>query len=160
MAEAFGAIFICSFNGRTEDAAGHGTPGVDFAEAGGKIERGTGRVIGEIVEFFLVFWAGAEDAGFTIAGKSCAVLCEPGAGADFDGVRGCGVRCAECGHAGAEAGRVEGVDAEGAEAALRAAGAADEMRTGAEGGLGERRVDDLEEVGVARREHEGMILRQ
>ena len=40
--------------GRSEDAARHGTPGVDVAASGGWIEGGTGRVVVEVVEAGLV----------------------------------------------------------------------------------------------------------
>ena len=65
----------------------------------------------------------------------------------------------QCSYAGAETRGVEGVDGEDAVAALRTAGAADQVRAGAAGGLREGGIDDLDKLGVAEREHGGMILR-
>lgn len=91
-----------------------------------------------------------------VAGKAAAVFLDPGAGAAFDFAGKSGVGGAECRHSSAEAQRVEGIDSEGAMAALRASNTASEMWTSAAGCIDERGVDDLHEFGVARRQaHEG-----
>ena len=57
------AIAFGDTHRRTEDAAGHGTEGVDVAKAGLRVEGGTGRVVGEVFEAGLVRFGSAEDAG-------------------------------------------------------------------------------------------------
>ena len=136
-------------DGRAEDATGHGTPGIDIAEAGGGVEGGTRGVVGEVFEAGLVGFGVSEEAGEGIAGKVGQVLGEPGAGAAFEiGGEGWLVG-AQCFHAGAEAEDVECVDGEGSVAALGAAGAAGEPGAGAARGFGQRGVDDLHELGIA-----------
>lgn len=49
-AEAGVAGIVLSTKGWTEDAAGHRARGVEVAEPGGRIERGAGLVVGEVVE--------------------------------------------------------------------------------------------------------------
>ena len=71
-------------DGRAEDAAGHGPPRVDIATAGSGIERGAGRIVGEIFEAGAVGVGRSEEAGFSVAGKIGAVLGEPRAAAAFD----------------------------------------------------------------------------
>ena len=73
-------------HGRAEDSARHGAPRVNVAEAGGRIERGTRCVVGEIVEARLVCVGVAEDAGGEIAGKAGPEFGEPCAGALTDGL--------------------------------------------------------------------------
>lgn len=145
-------IAIADADWWTEDAAGHGTPGINVAAASGGIEGGTGRFVGELFEFFLVGGGRAEEACLAIAREGRAVLVEPGLGAtgEFGGQRGVGG--ADGVHTGAEAGGVEDVDGEGAVAALRTADAAGEPWAGTAGDIGKRSVDDLHEFGVARGE--------
>jgi hypothetical protein len=156
MAEAFGSVFTYRPNGRAENAAGHGTPLVDAATAGRGVERGAGGFVGEVFKAGLIGGRSAERAGLGITGKIWAVLGEPRPGAKLE-VRSerriCG---AQSGHSFAEARRIEGVDGEGAVAALRATDATDEKVSGAAGGIGKRCVDDLDELGIAReKRHEG-----
>jgi len=47
-------VVVCHADGRAEDAAGDGAPGVDVAESGGGVEGGAGGLIGEVVEAGLV----------------------------------------------------------------------------------------------------------
>jgi hypothetical protein len=136
-------------DGRPEDAAGHGAPGVDVATAGEGIEGRAGSVIGEVVEAGPIEVGRAEAAGSGIAGERGAVLVEPGAGAVFKGLRGGGRGGAQGVHAGVEAGGVEGVDGEGAVTALRAAGAANQPGAGLLRCAGQSGIDDLDELGVA-----------
>ena len=158
IAEGFLAAGADGADGGTEDAAGHGTPGVDAAAAGGWIERGTGRFVGEILEAVAVAVCCAQHAGGRVAGKCGAVLGNPGAGAGLDGAGGLRVCKKERFHARAEAPCVEGIDGESAVAALGAADAAGEVRPGAMRGGGEVGVDDLDELEIAgRQRHEGSI---
>ena len=150
MAEAFLAVVAYCAHGRAEDAAGHGTPGVHIAAAGRGVEGGTGGFVGEVREFFLILEGFSEYAGVSVAGEIRAVFRKPGAGAGFD--FGCerGTCGAELVHSGAEARGIEGVDGECAVAALRAADAAGEKRSGAARCFGKRSVYDLDEFGIAR----------
>jgi len=135
--------------GRSEDAAGHGSPGIDIAEASGRIEGGTGRIVSEVVEAGLVFVGCPEETGVAIAGEIRTVGGEPVARAVLDGLgccRACGMQCL---HPGAEAESIERVDGEGAMAALGATGATGEPGTGTLGGLGEGRVQDVDQLAVA-----------
>jgi hypothetical protein len=161
VAETLGAVFTCRANRRPEDAAGHGTPRVDVATAGGGVERGASGIVGKVFKTFLVGSRCAKNARLAIAGKVWAVIGEPGAGAELEV---CGERwiCgAQSGHSLAEARGIEGVDGEGAVAALCATDAAGEEVSGAAGGIGERGVDTLEKLGVARgKGHGGRIAEQ
>jgi hypothetical protein len=160
VAQAFGAVVIGRANRRSEDAASHRTPGVDVAPAGGGVERGTGCVVGEAVEFFLVLDGFSKCADVGIAGKIGAVLGEPGLGAAFDRCGEFRIGYAQRGHASAKARSVERVDGECAVAALRASNAAGEQISGTARCVGERGIDDLDEFGVARRKrHEGKDTR-
>ncbi len=143
-------------DGRTEDAAGHGPPGIDVATASDGVEGRTGSVVGEVVEAGAVGGGGPEATGGEIAGESGSMLVEPGASAVFEGLRRGGSGRAQGVHAGVEAGRVERVDGEGAVTALGAAGAANEPGAGPVRRVGQSGVDDLDEFGVARRKmHKG-----
>lgn len=136
-------------DGRTEDAAGHGAPGVDVAESCGGVEGGTRGFVGEVFESSVVGIGCAEEAGLGIAREVGEVFAEPGAGAEFEiGGEG-GLGGAQRIHAGAEAEDVERIDGEGSVAALRAPGSAGEPGAGATAGFGERSIDDLHEFSVA-----------
>ena len=113
-------------DGRAEDAAGHGAPGIDVAEACFRIEGGAGRVVGEVIEASLVFFGAAEDAGGGVAGEIGGVLIEPCMSTSADCVSDAGTRGIQGLHSGLEAGGVEGVDGESAVTALSASGAAGE----------------------------------
>ena len=121
------AAFFAGAYGGAEDAAGHWAGGVEVAEAGFGFEGGAGGVVGVVLEGEFVGLAGAEDAGFDIAGEVEAVFGEPCDGAGFDTGGAVGVGDAKGGHTGAEAAGVEGVEWEGSVAALGAAGAAGEV---------------------------------
>ena len=113
-------------NGRAEDAAGHGTPLVNVAKAGGGVERGTGCFIGVVFEAVTICLGVAETACLWIARKVSAVLADPCLGAAFKGGGEIWVFGAQSFHASGEALGIEFVDGKGSMAALRAAGAADE----------------------------------
>jgi len=119
-------ITVGDADGRAEDATGHGTEGVDVAEAGFGVESGAGYVIGEVLEAGLIGFGGAEDAGSGIAGEGGGVLVEPGFRAASDGLSGVGVGSVERLHAGLETSGVEGIDGKDAVTALRASGSAGE----------------------------------
>ena len=135
-------------DGRAEDTAGHGAECVDVAETRVGIEGGAGGVIGEVFEAGLVFFGCSEDSGSGVAGEVGGVLVEPGADAVANGFGQLRIGVTEGLHAGVEPGGVEGVDREGAVAALGAAGAAGEPGAGAASGVGEGGVHDLNELGV------------
>ena len=149
VAEARYAVVAFSANRWPEDAAGHGTPLINIAAAGCGVERGTRRVIGEVFELGLIGGRGADDAGVEIAGEVRSVLGEPRVGTTLDGGSEFGLGGAQSIHAGAEARSVECVDGESPVTALRAADAAGEEGASAAGGVSERGVDDLDELGIA-----------
>ncbi len=118
---AFGA------HGWAEGAAEDGAVFVEVAGAGGEVEDGAGLVVGELFEEdggFVVF---VEDAGGEVAGEPWV---EAGEGLGY-ALRGCAAlfrgRLVRAGEAFAEAGGVFVGDGEDADAALGAAGMADEM---------------------------------
>ncbi len=149
---AFGVIFCVGFglaaDGWAEDATGHGAEFVEFTEAVFGVECGAGGFVGEVFEGFLLRFAFAEDAGDGVAGEVRGKFLPIfiGAVANFCCLFGGGD--GQLCHAFAQALSVERVDGEGSVAALGAAGAADEMRAAAAGGVGEGCVDDLEELAV------------
>ena len=57
-------------NRRAEDAAGHGAPFIDIAETGGRVERGTWRLVGIVLKAGAVRIGFAETASFRIARES------------------------------------------------------------------------------------------
>lgn len=161
VAEAFGAVFVYRADRRAEDAASHGTPLVDVATAGRGVKRGAGSVVGKVFKEGLVGFRRAERAGPEIAGKGRTVLSQPDAGAVLDCGGQRGVCDPKIGHAFAEARGIEGVDGEGSMAALRATDAAGEEVSGAASGIGDRGVDNLDQLRVARgKRHGGRIIRQ
>jgi hypothetical protein len=136
MAQAFFAVFACGAHGRAEDAAGHGPPCVDIAAAGRGVERGASGIVGEVLKAGLIFRRTTECAGVSIAGEIRAVCREPGAGAAFDLSRERGIYGVQLDHSDAKARGVQRVDGKGSVAALRAADAAGQERTGAASRLG------------------------
>jgi hypothetical protein len=88
-----------------------------------------------------------------------------GAGAPLDRGRERGIGCAEFGHSGAKPRGVERVDREGPMAALGAADAAGERRTGAARGFSQQSVHNLHKLSIARgkvhkRKHSGSLTRR
>lgn len=155
MTQTFGPAGAGGADGRTKDAAGHGTPLVDIAAARGGVECGTWGIVGEVLESGLIGDGCAERARIGVAGKVRAMLGEPVAGTALDGGGESWLRGAQSGHAGGEARGVEGIDGEGAVAALGATDAAGKECSGAEGRIGEHGVDDLDEFGIARWKRHG-----
>ena len=150
MAQAFSAIFACRANRRAKDAAGHGPPCVHIAAAGCGVECRAGGIVGEVFEAGVIFGRVAESAGVLIAGKIRTVFGEPGAGAvgDFGSERG--ICDAQLGHPGAQARGIKRVNGKGSVTALRAPDAAGQERSGAAGCLGERGIQNLHKLDIAR----------
>ena len=150
MAQAFSAIFACRANWRAKDTAGHGPPRVYIAAAGRGVECGACGIVSEIFEACLVIDRTAECAGVSIAGKIRTVFGEPGAGAvgDFGSERG--ICDAQLGHPGAQARGIERVNGKGSVTALRAPDATCKERFGAAGCLGERGIQNLHKLDIAR----------
>lgn len=144
----FAGIGVFGANGWSEDAAGHGTGGIDFAETGFWMERGAGGFIGEGFKGFLIRLGVAEDAGFQVAGEAGCETLQIQTSAGGDGFGAAWVGQGHFGHRAAQALGVEWVDGEGSVAAGGAARAAGEMRTGAAGRVSEGGVDDLDQTGV------------
>lgn len=151
----FGAFGFCAgmaADGRAEDAAGHGTGFVEVAEAVFGVEGRAGGFVGEVFEGGLGFFAFVEDAGGRVAGEAWGEFFPILMGAKLDGCGSFGVGGGELRHAGAETCGIERVNGEGPVAALGAAGAADEVRAAALGGVGEAGVDDLDELAVLKKQ--------
>jgi len=143
----------------TENSTGHGTPGVDVAESRGRIESGTWRFVGELLEPGLLLLGRAKHSRPAITGKFGAVVCKPFSRSPFE--RRCRgvIRRMQYLHPGAKTHRVERVDCEGSMTALRAAGAASEPRACATGRIGEGRINNLHEFMVSGRElHKDSIV--
>jgi len=143
-------------DGRTEDAAGHGTPLVDIAVTGGGVERGTRGLIGVVLEAGAIGVGVAEATRRAIAGKCGAVLVEP---YPRPALEVCGenrVLAAQSLHAGGQALDIKLVDGEGAVAALSAPWAAIQPGAGAAGGISQCSIHDLHEFPIAcRKSHSG-----
>jgi len=152
MADAFCPAVIDGADGRAEDAAGHGTPCVNVAAAGGWVERGAWRVVGEVVEAGPLEIGCSEHAGLEVAREVRPMFGEPGAGAALDPGGERWIGGAQFGHTSTQTLRIKRVDGEGAVTALHAADSACEKRAGAAGCVGESRVDDLDQFGIARGE--------
>jgi len=152
MAEAFGAVVAGGANGRSEDAAGHGAPLVDIAAAGRGIESRTSCFVGKVVKAGPVGVGCTEEAGLRVAREFGAEIGEPGESAALDDGGEGGLRCAESGHSDAKAFGVQSVNSECAVTALRASDTTGEKISGAAARVGERCVDDLHELRIARRE--------
>jgi hypothetical protein len=139
------AIVAGSAHGRAEGAAEDGPMFVEVAGAGGEVEDGTRLVVGELLEedgSLVVF---AKNAGGEIAGEPWV---EAGESIGYSCVDACGslrVCCFEDGKAFTEAGCVFVGDGEDADAALGAAGVADEMISTPTVGVGYGCVYDLDE---------------
>lgn len=144
--------------GRAEDAAGHGTGGVEVAETGGRIESGTGLVVGKVLE---LFGAGfVEETGDGIAGKLRGEMRNGRGGAVADG---CGTRWiggGERGESVAETGGIELRDGKDSDAALVAAGSAEQPGAGAACSVGYCRIDDLDKLCVSGRKHDFRIAKR
>jgi len=155
--------------GRPECPADDGAMRVEVAGAGGGVEYGTGFVVGELFPpqraktarwgprfeeggGLLVFGIGEDAIGGEVAGvassrKPGVETGEGGGDAGVDAGGAGGVGLGEGSEAFAKTGCVLLRDGEDANAALRAAGAADEVRAAAESGGGEGGGYDLDEVG-------------
>jgi hypothetical protein len=137
-------------HGWAKSAAEEGAVFVEIAGAVDEVEYGAGLVVGELFE---------EDGGFMVFVKDArgAVAWEPGIEAG-QGVRYALVdaRCfgwvglVEGGEAFAEARCILVGDGEHADAALGAAGFADEMLAAAAVGVGHSGIYDLDEIGIGR----------
>jgi hypothetical protein len=142
---AGGEVVFFGAHGWAEGAAEDGAGLVEVAGAGGEVEDGAGLVVGELFEEdggFVVF---VEDAGGEVAGDPGV---KAGEGVGYAGVEAGGfggVGLLERAETFAEAVGVLLRDGEDADAALIAAGATDEMWAGAESGVYEGRVYDLNE---------------
>ncbi len=141
---------------RAEDAASHGARGVEVAESGGGVESGTGLVIGEVFEESGTGFVKQASAG--ISGEIGSDAREGLLGAPADGCGALRIGRVEGGEAFTQAGGVELGDGEYADAALGASGSAFEPSAGAAGSVGNGGVDDLDELGVAGREHAVRIV--
>jgi hypothetical protein len=142
---AGGEVVFGSAHGGAEGAAEDGAVFVEVAGAVVGVEDRAGLVVGELLEEdggFVVF---VEDAGGSVSGEPGV---EAGEGVGYAGADALSfgwVGLFECGEAFAEAGCVLVGDGEDANAALRAAGFADEMCAAAAVGVGYGTVYDLDE---------------
>ena len=127
---AGGEITFFGAHGWAEGSAEDGAMFVQVAGAVIGIENGAGFVVGEFFEedgLVIVF---GEDAGGNIAGEPWIEACEGGGDAGADALGAGGVGLGEEFKAFAQTGRVFVRDREDSNAALSAAGPADEVRVG------------------------------
>lgn len=132
--------------GWAEGAAEDGAVQVQIAGSAGRVQDGTGLIVGEILERAGGFVILCEDAASGIAGKAGG---EAGDGVGYsvaNALGANGIRLREKVEAGAQAACILMRDGENAMAALGAAGTAGQVRAAADGGGGEGCVDDLNEV--------------
>ncbi len=156
---AGGEVVLCGAHRWAEGAAEDGAMLIEVAGAVAGVEDGTGFVVGELFEEdggFVIF---VEDAGGTVAGKPGV---EAGEGVGYSCVDACGfgwIRLFESSETFAEAGGVFLGNGEDSNAALGAAGMADEVCTAASIGVGYSGIYDLDESvgGIAADENCGVI---
>jgi hypothetical protein len=142
---AGGEVVFGGAHGWAEGAAEDGAMLVEIAGAVVEVEHRAGLVVGELFEENGGFAVFVEDASVQIAGEP-GVEAGEGVGYSCVDARGFfGVGLFEESEAFAETGGVFVRDGEDADAALGAAGFADEMRAAACGGGGEGGVYDLDE---------------
>jgi hypothetical protein len=137
--------------GRAEDAAGHGTGGIEVAEASGGIESGTWLVVGKVLE---LFGAGfVEETGERVPGKIGGETRDGccGTAADSCGARRIGG--GERGKSFAETGSIELRNGKDSNAALVATRSAEQPGAGAASGVGDSGIDDLDKLRVSDRNH-------
>jgi hypothetical protein len=142
---AGGEVVFRRAHGRAEGAAEDGARAVEVAGALVGVECGAGLVVGELLEESGGFVVFGEDAGGAIAGEPWVQAGEGRGNARADSLRAFGIGLSEEHEAFAEAGCVLLGDGEDADAALRAAGAADKVMGSAAVGVGYGGVDDLDE---------------
>ena len=155
MAEGGSTVSCVGLHRRTKDAAGHRPRFIEIAEPGCRIERGTGCVVSELLESRSLGIGLTQQAGCEVSGKLTAEFVNPSLRPALD--FGCAPRLIppQRFHADAEPPHIRLIDGEGSIAALRAPRPADEPFAGASLGLGQRCVDDLDELGVARVQDHG-----
>lgn len=134
-----------------EGAAGQRTAGVQIAQAGGGIENGAKLIVGEILESCSA--GGVEKTSARVAREIGAEAGDGCAAAGADSLGALRIRVVQSRETGTEPGGIELGDGEDADAALSASGGTAEMRAGAASGVSDSGIDDLNEVGVVRREH-------
>ena len=152
---AVGQVAFFSARGWAEGAAEDRAMLVEVAGAGGWVEDGAGLVVGEVVEGFGCLVVFGEKAGCGISGEVWGEALDGGGDAVADALGAGGVCDCELAEALAETRGVLLGDGEDADAALGAAGAAEEVMASAAVGIGCGGVDDLDEVGHAAYTAEG-----
>jgi hypothetical protein len=138
------AVIAFAAHGWAEGAAEDGAMFVEIAGSSIEVEDGAGLVVGELFEEDGGFVVLVENAGSDVAGEPWI---ETGEGGGYPGVDACGslrVGLLEGVEAFAEAGGVLVCDGEDSDAALGAAGVADEVRASALVGVGYCGVYDLD----------------
>jgi hypothetical protein len=142
---AGGEIVFRGAHWRAEGAAEDGAVFVEIAGAGGEVEDGAGLVVGELFEEDGAFVVLVEDAGGAVAREPWVESGEGVGYSFFDAFESLRVDLFERGEAFAETGGVFVGNGKDSDAALGAAGAADEVRAAAAVGVGYGCVYDLDE---------------
>ena len=143
-------------NGWSKDAAGHGAGQIQVTEAGGGIESGTGLVVGEVLKTGFRLFRGVQQAGYRIAGKARGEALDRFPRPLANGLGSFRFAAGKLLKSLLQTGRVELMDGEDADAALCATGLADQPIATAAGGVGQRCIEDLHQLGVACRKHRTM----
>lgn len=138
-------------NRRTEDAAGHRARFVQFAQPCLRIEHGTWLIIGKIFKALASLLALAQDSGRGISGKSLRQASDriPSAFPDRSGTPGMGGL--QLRQSSPQSQGIELIDGKGADAALCATRTADEPVSAPACGVGQRGVNDLNQLLIPRR---------
>jgi len=147
-AEFAGAEAVFRTNGRAEDAASHRTKFIEFTEAGLRIQHGTRLVIGKFLETLRSFFVLIENSRHRIPGKVARQATDRvlRSSADSGGsLRGSLIQICKT---ALQAQRVELIDGEGTNAALRAARTAGDPVSSFVLGIRQRGVNDLNELPI------------
>ncbi len=148
-AELANAQPIFGTHGRTEDAAGHRTRFVELAESSVRVEHGTRLVIGEALETLRGLVPIVQYSADGITGKILSDTGHRMASPPTNCRGACGIAAFQVSEASLQAKCIELIDREGANAALRASGAAGEPLPTRASRVGQRRVDDLYQLLIA-----------
>jgi hypothetical protein len=137
----------------SKDAAGHGTGQVQVTEAGGGIQSRTRLVVGEVLKTGFSLFRRVQQAGYRVTGKARGEALDRFPRPLANGLRSFRLPAAKFLKSLLQTGRVELMDSEDADAALCAPGLADQPIATAARGVGQRRVNDLHQLGVTRGKH-------
>ena len=140
-------------HGRPKDAAGHGTGLIQVTKAGDGISAAQGSSLAKSSKRASAFFRGVQKPRHRIAGETLGEALDR-----FPRSLANGTGAFRIGHVSSsqsllKTGRIQLMDSEDPHAALRATGFADQPVSAAAGGVRQRGVENLYQLGVTRRKH-------